>query len=843
MVDPFFQNNVQNNPQWSNQNPSTQNNVSTDNVWSSDQNNINAQIQQITQQQEEIQKKHQQLKELYDDKSLSADQKSQVVEQLQKLVQLYNQNKQALATLTTNISGQKEIHVNKNIQVKQNKHRRKVSFKWLLIGCAVLFVFLVWWLAAVFYYLIQNPNQLSSVGINPSTAIQLLQTFATIFFGLLFFASLWLLITNFYRLIVSKNKKKIWYVLGIIVGFIILVATLIFGARTLNTLKDIQVDDFVDTNRLLKPYIQLKDNTAYIWSDTSLVTIAPANMFFTLSTDIFNKQIVPQLWDITIQNITLDCGNGQDLNMDLQNATFQWACLYQNKWNYPLKLLVKYINNQTSEQLDTEIPSGELPINSQIDIRSNQWDIIFSKNEIIVWQNPVKVTYDASDVFKDFQLPDYNIIWDADGDGVADKSDITTYTHLYTWAKLYYVNMRFPWLNNYLYSFPLRVEQSDVPVADIQYTQISENQYNINASFLDTNPDISEYLFNIIDKKSNQQIDSIVSETPSINYTFPGNGTYAVQMIFVTQEWKQGSAESQNIVIWWSEFQISYDIYIKTPTTPQFEKMQNTSEIKLKEIPTIIKIDITNIVPSSPTLQKKVYIDWSPIISTNDSFQTTIDENKDYNLQISVSDPNRDTSTQQDIKISVDRDDIIWNLLVSPDTVWVSPFTVKFDASTTTINDPQDEIVYFSRDYWDGEAQNNISQSIVSHTYNYDFDSENGTFYPKVVIKTKKWRELTIWSGTMILVKKPTVSLSINIDSHPAQVANIWDKVDFSLDIDWLPETILRNFANWNTLECNGRECVDSSQIYDTPWEYNISAEVSYTDKPSVKWNITLVVQ
>jgi len=75
-----------------------------------------------------------------------------------------------------------------------------------------------------------------------------------------------------------------------------------------------------------------------------------------------------------------------------------------------------------------------------------------------------------------------------------------------------------------------------VPVADIQYTQISENQYNINASFLDTNPDISEYLFNIIDKKSNQQIDSIVSETPSINYTFPGNGTYAVQMIFVTQE-------------------------------------------------------------------------------------------------------------------------------------------------------------------------------------------------------------------------------------------------------------------------------------------------------------------
>jgi hypothetical protein len=111
--------------------------------------------------------------------------------------------------------------------------------------------------------------------------------------------------------------------------------------------------------------------------------------------------------------------------------------------------------------------------------------------------------------------------------------------------------------------------------------------------------------------------------------------------------------------------------------------------------------------------------------------------------------------------------------LVSPDSVGTSPFAVKFDASTTTINDPQDQIVYFSWDFGDGDVKPNLSQSIIDHIYNYDFDNENGIFYPKVTIKTKKGRELVVGSDTMILVKKPTVTVDINLDSHPAQVANI----------------------------------------------------------------------
>jgi hypothetical protein len=316
-------------------------------------------------------------------------------------------------------------------------------------------------------------------------------------------------------------------------------------------------------------------------------------------------------------------------------------------------------------------------------------------------------------------------------------------------------------------------------------------------------------------------------------------------MSFVTQEWKQWTAESENINIWGSEFQILYDISIKTPTNPQFEKLANNGDIVLTEIPTVLKLDITKIIPTSPTINTQVLVDWSPIVSTDSSFQTTIDTSKDYNIKIIVTDPNRDTKTEQEIKISVKRDDIIGNLLVTPDTVGISPFEVKFDASTTTINDAEDEIVYFTRDFgdWEENIKENLSQSIISHIYTYDFESENGTFYPKVIIQTKKGREVIIWSGTMILVQKPNIILDINMVSHPAQIANIWEKIDMSLDIDWLPDSVIRDFWNWNTLECSSRECIDASQIYNKSWDYTIKAKVTYPNKPTIEGKINLIVK
>jgi len=78
-------------------------------------------------------------------------------------------------------------------------------------------------------------------------------------------------------------------------------------------------------------------------------------------------------------------------------------------------------------------------------------------------------------------------------------------------------------------------------------------------------------------------------------------------------------------------------------------------------------------------------------------------------------------------------------LLVKPDTVGTDPFEVTFDASTTILNDTSDEIVSFSWDFGDGsEKKLNFSESIITHTYRYDTQNENGTFHPVLTIKTRK---------------------------------------------------------------------------------------------------------
>jgi len=59
-----------------------------------------------------------------------------------------------------------------------------------------------------------NPTQLTSVGLDPNTTKTLLQTFSVLFFGLLTFLGIGLLVVNLYRLISVKNKSKIGYIFG-----------------------------------------------------------------------------------------------------------------------------------------------------------------------------------------------------------------------------------------------------------------------------------------------------------------------------------------------------------------------------------------------------------------------------------------------------------------------------------------------------------------------------------------------------------------------------------------------------------------------------------------------------
>lgn len=237
-------------------------------------------------------------------------------------------------------------------------------------------------------------------------------------------------------------------------------------------------------------------------------------------------------------------------------------------------------------------------------------------------------------------------------------------------------------------------------------------------------------------------------------------------------------------------------------------------------------------------------VDGNAVLSTDGTtFEIAIQESKDYEIVIQVQDPVRGTQSQEVISVMIKRDDIVGKLLVSPDTVGIDPFTVKFDASTTKINDTTDEIVYFTRDFGDGVVKKNLSESIVTHTYKYDVAKENGEYIPVLTLQTKKGRKITISPENNIIVKRSNQNLIIHIDSHPAQVANVEDRVNFSLQVNGLPSEIHWDFGNGKTLDCQARECVQATQIFKSPGTYTIRAEVVYASQPSIEGTIALKVK
>jgi len=161
------------------------------------------------------------------------------------------------------------------------------------------------------------------------------------------------------------------------------------------------------------------------------------------------------------------------------------------------------------------------------------------------------------------------------------------------------------------------------------------------------------------------------------------------------------------------------------------------------------------------------------------------------------------------------------------------------------VNDPADEIVYFTWNFGDGTGniKKNVSQSVMTHVYRYDTANENGEYMPIVTLKTKKGREISISPDNKIIVKKATATLKVLLDSHPAQLAMVGDRVNMSLELNGVPTTIQWDFGNGKTLECRGRECVQTTVMYDQPGDYVIRAVVSYENQPLVEGNISIKVK
>jgi hypothetical protein len=270
--------------------------------------------------------------------------------------------------------------------------------------------------------------------------------------------------------------------------------------------------------------------------------IAPATMFYTLNSNYFNSQIVPPLGQVNFSEILLDCGNGQKIPLNFTTFQFNGSCIYFKKGEYILNLETTYINLPTSEKLQKTFPAGSIVFESEITVTPTKQDLAFNdaNTEMLVGKAPTKVGFDASEVFKDLGLTDYKIIRDFNGDGQQDKQNISSTTFVYNEAKLYNIYIRFPNLNNYIYTFPIRVEQSDVPVCEVVLTQTEGKKYTVTTNFFDKNVSITDYQFDVLDRNNkDKSIDTIRNQNGTFSYQFQSAGTYAIQNTFLTGDDKQ----------------------------------------------------------------------------------------------------------------------------------------------------------------------------------------------------------------------------------------------------------------------------------------------------------------
>ncbi len=738
--------------------------------------------------------------------------------------------------------------------IKGLKKRKPINFKAFTIWCSIFLVLIVWIITWWLYFFTKNPDQVSS--FMPVDIVKsLLKIFSTTFFWFLFLGGFAISVLNWYRLSTIKDMPKWKFMFWLWFGLFILFFSLIWWITVLQHVNELTSQADKNTNDLILIKMPSKQWMVTLNKMPNLPLIAPVPLRYSLNPEIINKVIAETIGTNPINSVTLDCWNWQTLQLGQDWINFVWSCLYLHKWEYPLQLKFAYTDKTTNAPKE-QILSSSIYVASEIKLKTSDWDYKLSddKEEIIMWKAPVKVFFDANEVFTDLKLWSYRISRDLDADWKFDLQNDVEFAHTYMKPKLQTVYFTIPELWPFVYSLLFRVQQSDVPICSISWSLIKDTTYMLKANCTKENWPIVRYNFIIYDYKRNREIDNINSDTPETKYTFPTKWDYYVKLKFITDEWKIWRAESDKITVGDIKFDINYSLkyrWAEDDERKDFDKTSknkfdpNKPEIIIKSLPVKLKLDITSISPIIPWTEVFVSHMWKPILpdwNKGNTFQINIQDNKKQYITIIVKNKEVNSQTELKIPIYVDQTKIIWSLVATPDTVWESPFTVKLNASATKVTDPDDKIVYFSRDFDDWEKNINTSQWIVEHTYTYNDLKENGEYHPKVTVTTAKWLKKTIELAKPIMVKKPRLKAMIIIDSHPWQIANVWDVVHFSIKTDWQPEKILRDFGDWTTIEMEWRAATQQEHVYKIPWEYKIKASILYDNKTTAYPSINLIV-
>ena len=864
---------------------------------SAEQPSISMQIQELLVKQQQYQQQYNQLVDyVKKTPNLPIEQVNQIKAQLDQLNALFVQWKQQLQALWYN-----QVQVNKPTEVKKWAVSN-FSLKKIAIWCGIVLLLIFAGFFVTLSSLIKNPNALLWIWVDASTAKMLLQAFTWLLFWSVILLMLWVIVSNIYRLITVKNQWK-WKFVRWLMGWIIWTAImwvlmwLVFWWiwKIVTEVEQIDYD-------IIQPYLvwrvenEWNDEFAHPYRNQDMVgvgenypLIAPSEMAYSLRWDelikLANKEL-PAGYDIV--NIKLLCGDKDNTILEIYdtagaNRRFNWTCLYSEKWTYTYWIEVTYDNTVTKEKKTETYRLKSLDFTSELSIykvnrssgSSNATSSKLSSEgwEYILWQAPVKVTVDTTQIFRDFSTKWYEVQWDMDWDFTNDRINQVSFDYSYKVPQVYYVTYKFPEIKDDVwYRFPVRVEPSDNPICDVNVENFPwTNKFQIATDFIDGSSaaTISSYRYTIRNRATNQILKELKEEWQKIVYEFPDKWNYFVVVDYVTVDWKKWQCESNLIQLEKEEFNIQYSLLakdldswkIKELCNSQNTDYNNCTEINLETLPQTYQLKIQSITPSTNEISKAVYLEDNieslenthALLEENNSYEFTVNKEWEYELRIVVADKSSwiDDSTKV-IKITANKPDIVWIISVMSNETdpkerkqiseWFSPLTVILDASKTEINIPWDEVVYFTRDFWDGQVKKNQQNGIVSHTYNYDYANENWVFTPKVTVKTLQWQTKEFLWPTLH-VKKQLIDLNLTSTTHPSGQAPVNSLVGFLAEFSWLPEEMTRDFWDWTpAYTCQRRDCAERNHSYNKPWLYTIKVSLDFEEIQQVEQTMTFKV-
>ena len=538
--------------------------------------------------------------------------------------------------------------------------------------------------------------------------------------------------------------------------------------------------------------------------------------------------------DISQIAISLDCGNGQELNL-WNNWFFIGECLYLEKKEYELKLNVDAGSKSDSFTSWIFTPQAVIDIESLDDEpRLND-----AKDEWIIGTAPVNTRFKSQLIFSDLKLPEEEILWDFDGNGTVDLENNTQFQRTFTDSKLHTINYQLPGLpvwDDTWFEFDLRVVESDLAVCTLEYEELEWNTYSIKPRF-DEQITVQDYKYTIYDTATQQNVDNPKPNARwQVTYTFPQWAQYEVLMTYTTPEKKKWSCTPIQIGVWYTGNQAEFSLYRQHDRTQNFREVDTqTTELKREEdtifvnqVPTNIQLKIDRIVPDN-NAEPTLYYEGKQLYEENNTYEFSVTSVGESELEIEIEWSEWD-KTSKIYKVVTDRDIVNARIDVLQWAVWESPLTTILDASASDLFDEDDEIVFFSRDFGDSDTRPKVSQWKIEHIYTFDTNNNRWEFYPKVTVQTRKWLTDTYQLEEPIVVKRKQKSAEIRVDSHPTQQANVWERISYSVLTDWLVDSIKRDFGNFKSLSCEWRECSTTAISYDEPGIYEINVEVSYED-------------